>query len=123
MTLTQREQKILNILGVDLDLFLDNKAKVKSVERAFAKYSEVVLIPKSRAIPAISVGNNSSIVEHEARVGKVSQTQLEYIQSRGLTENQAVALIITKSFSEILSSLPLEFAIEAKKLIEANLGF
>ena len=121
MKLTVREQKILHTLGIDLDLFLDKKAKIKAIEDAYLIYTQRSANPNSNAIPEISVANSSSVVEHEASVGRVSQNQLNYLVSRGLAENQAISLIITKKFSDILSSLPLEFAIEAKKLIELNL--
>jgi Fe-S cluster assembly scaffold protein SufB len=121
LELTKREKEILEILVVDPNGFANKKELVKKINSSYKNYKKIISKPSSSAIPNIKVSNNSSTVEHEASVGRVSERQLYYLQTRGLNQNSAISLIITKKFSEILTNLPLEFAIEARKLIEMNL--
>jgi Fe-S cluster assembly scaffold protein SufB len=121
LELTNREKEILEILEVDLSSFMNKKNLVDKIKSSYKSYKKTISKPSSSAIPKIIISNNSSTVEHEASVGKVSEKQLFYLRTRGLDQNAAISLIITKNFSEILSNLPLEFAIEARKLIEMNL--
>jgi Fe-S cluster assembly scaffold protein SufB len=123
LELTKREKEILEILEIDPTEFVDKKELVKKIKSSYKSYKKTTSKPSSSAIPEIIVSNNSSTVEHEASVGKVSERKLFYLKTRGLDQNSAISLIITKSFSEILTNLPLEFAIEARKLIEMNLEF
>jgi Fe-S cluster assembly scaffold protein SufB len=121
LELTKREREILEILKIDPSNFVNQKDLVDKIKSSYKEYQITISKPSSSAIPKIIVGNKTSIVEHEASVGKVSEKQLFYLRTRGLDQNSAISLIITKSFSEILDNLPLEFAIEARKLIEMNL--
>jgi Fe-S cluster assembly protein SufB len=119
--LTKREKEILEILNIDLSHIGDQTEIAELIQKNYTKYKKNLARPSSSAIPKIIVGNITSTVEHEASVGRVSEKQLFYLRTRGLDQNAAISLIITKNFSEILSNLPLEFAIEARKLIEMNL--
>lgn len=71
----------------------------------------------SNTIPIIEVSNKSSIVGHEARVGKIGEEQLFYLQSRGLSEEEATQMIISGFIAPIIKELPLEYALELNKLI------
>lgn len=71
--------------------------------------------------PNIQVKNNQSFSEHEAFSSSVNQKQIQYLNSRGLDLESATSLIITGNTQEIFSNLPLEFVIEAKKLLELKL--
>ncbi len=73
------------------------------------------------AIPYIDVSNQSAIVEHEATASRVGEEQLFYCQQRGLCEQDAISLIVLGSCQEVLSHLPMEFSLEARKLLEMNL--
>lgn len=76
---------------------------------------------EANTFPVIRVQNNSSTVEHEATASKVSEDQLFYLQSRGLSEDMAVRLIIHGYCDEVLKQLPMEFAIEANRLLDLKL--
>ena len=71
--------------------------------------------------PFIDVKNKSSVVEHEATASKVSDEQLFYLQSRGLSEEDATKLIINGYCEEVFQQLPMEFAIEANRLLDLKL--
>lgn len=75
----------------------------------------------AHTIPYIEVKNASSIVEHEATTSKIAEDQLFYCQQRGLDEEEAVALIVNGFVKEVLQQLPMEFAVEAQKLIAISL--
>jgi Fe-S cluster assembly protein SufB len=70
--------------------------------------------------PVIDVQNSSCTVEHEASTSKISQDQLNYLLSRGLTAEEATKMIVTGFSSEILQHLPMEFAMEARALLEIS---
>ena len=76
---------------------------------------------KSDAIPRNIVGNNSSFLEHEASVSKVSDDQLFYLESRGLTEKEALELIVMGFVEPFARELPLEYAVELNQLIKIEL--
>jgi Fe-S cluster assembly protein SufB len=90
--------------------------------RSFANCDSLILAPTAQAhtFPTIDVKNATAIVEHEASTGKISQSELEYLTQRGLSAETASALIITGFSREILQKLPLEFALEARKLLEIS---
>ncbi len=76
---------------------------------------------KAKTLPIISAQNPSAIVEHEASTSRLSEEQLFYLQSRGLSAEQAVSLIVNGFCKEVFKQLPLEFSVEAVKLIEMKL--
>lgn len=71
--------------------------------------------------PYIDVKNTTSQVEHEATTSKISDEQLFYTQSRGLSEEQAISLIVNGFCKEVLNQLPMEFAVEARALLSLTL--
>ncbi|WP_110473330.1 Fe-S cluster assembly protein SufB [Candidatus Karelsulcia muelleri] len=75
----------------------------------------------SNTYPFIKVKNFCSQVEHEATTSKIGENQLFYCNQRGINLEKAISLIVTGFSQEILDRLPLEFAIEARKLLEIQL--
>jgi len=75
----------------------------------------------AHTIPYIESNNSSAMVEHEATTSKIAEDQLFYCQQRGLSEEEAVALIVNGFVREVLQQLPMEFAVEAQKLISISL--
>jgi Fe-S cluster assembly protein SufB len=76
---------------------------------------------EANTFPLIQVKNNSSVVEHEATATKVSAEQLFYLQSRGIEAEEAIKLIINGYCEEVFQQLPMEFAIEANRLLSLKL--
>ena len=72
----------------------------------------------SKTFPYMKINSPTATVGHEASVSKVSEEQLFYLQSRGLSEEQATKVIVSGFISPIVKALPLEYAIELNKLIE-----
>ena len=75
----------------------------------------------AHTFPYIEVKNNTSIVEHEATTSKVGEDQIFYCNQRGIDTETAVALIINGFAKEVMNQLPMEFAIEAQKLLAISL--
>ncbi len=71
--------------------------------------------------PYIEVKNNSAQIEHEATTSKISEDQLFYCRQRGMSEEDAIAMIVNGFCKEVFKQLPLEFAMEAQKLMEISL--
>src|SRR3989454_6415625 len=75
----------------------------------------------AHTFPYIEVGNASSIAEHEASTSKISDEQLFYCKQRGISGDNAVSMIINGFCKEVFKNLPMEFAVEATKLLGVNL--
>ncbi len=75
----------------------------------------------ANTFPYIEVKNNTSTVEHEASTSKLSEEQLFYLNSRGIDTEKAISLLIHGFCKEVFKTLPMEFAVEAVKLIELKL--
>ncbi len=75
----------------------------------------------SHTVPYIENSNKTAVLEHEATTSKISEDQLFYCMQRGLSEEQAVGLIVNGFCREVMQKLPMEFAIEAAKLINISL--
>ena len=75
----------------------------------------------AHTFPYIEINNSSGIVEHEATTSKVSEDILFYCRQRGMEEEEAVALIINGFAKEVMDQMPMEFAVEARKLLEISL--
>jgi Fe-S cluster assembly protein SufB len=75
----------------------------------------------ANTFPYIEVGNNTATMEHEATTSKISEEQVFYLQSRGLNKEEAISLVINGFCKEVFKELPLEFAVEAIKLLELKL--
>ncbi len=75
----------------------------------------------AHTFPYIEVGNRSAVVEHEATTSKIGEDQLFYCNQRGLSTEDAVGLIVNGYAKEVLNKLPMEFAVEAQKLLSISL--
>ena len=75
----------------------------------------------SHTVPYIENRNKTAVVEHEATTSKISDEQLFYCLQRGISEEEAVSLIVNGFCKEVMQHLPMEFAIEAAKLINISL--
>jgi len=75
----------------------------------------------AHTFPYIESKNNSAIVEHEATTSKIGEDQIFYLNQRGIETEKAVALIVNGYAKEVLNQLPMEFAVEAQKLLAISL--
>ena len=76
---------------------------------------------EAHTIPYIDSKNSSAIVEHEASTSKINEDQLYYCRQRGLNHEEAVSLIVNGFCKQVLQELPMEFAVEAQKLVSISL--
>ena len=91
--------------------------------RNFSQCDSLLLGDKCGAhtFPYIEVKNNSTVVEHEATTSKIGEDQIFYCNQRGIDTETAVALIINGFAKEVMNQLPMEFAVEAQKLLAISL--
>lgn len=91
--------------------------------RNFSQCDSLLIGDKCGAhtFPYIEVKNKSAKVEHEATTSKIGEDQIFYCQQRGIDEETAISLIVNGYAKEVLNQLPMEFAVEAKKLLEITL--
>ncbi len=91
--------------------------------RNFSQCDSLLMGDKCGAhtFPYIDVENSSAKVEHEATTSKIGEDQIFYCRQRGIDEEAAVALIVNGYAKEVLSQLPMEFAVEAQKLLALTL--
>lgn len=91
--------------------------------RNFTQCDSLLLGDKSGAhtVPYIEVKNPTAQIEHEATTSKISDDQMFYAQQRGLDEEEAVSLIVNGFAKDVLKQLPMEFAVEAQKLLAISL--
>jgi Fe-S cluster assembly protein SufB len=91
--------------------------------RNFTQCDSLLLGDKCGAhtVPYIEVKNPTATIEHEATTSKISEDQLFYAMSRGLDQEASVALIVNGFAREVLKQLPMEFAVEAQKLLGISL--
>ena len=75
----------------------------------------------AHTFPVIDSRNRTAVVEHEATTSKISDDQLFYCNQRGLSTEDAVGLIVNGYAREVLAKLPMEFAVEAQKLLSISL--
>jgi Fe-S cluster assembly protein SufB len=75
----------------------------------------------AHTVPYIEAKNSSALFEHEATTSKISDDQLFYCMQRGLSAEEATALIVNGFVRDVLQQLPMEFAVEAQKLIAISL--
>jgi Fe-S cluster assembly protein SufB len=75
----------------------------------------------AHTVPYIEVANPGAQVEHEATTSKISDDQMFYCRQRGLDPEEAVSLIVNGFCKEVLKELPMEFAVEAQKLLAVSL--
>ena len=75
----------------------------------------------AHTFPYMDIHNNSAVIEHEATTSKISEDQLFYCNQRGIETEEAIGLIVNGYAKEVLNKLPMEFAIEAQKLLSVSL--
>ena len=75
----------------------------------------------AHTVPYIETKNSSAVIEHEATTSKISEDMLFYCMQRGLSQEEAVALVVNGFVKDVLQQLPMEFAVEAQKLISISL--
>ena len=75
----------------------------------------------AHTIPYIDSKNNSAVVEHEASTSKINEDQLYYCRQRGISHEDAISLIVNGFCKQVLQDLPMEFAVEAQKLVSISL--
>ncbi|MEE1188419.1 MAG: SufD family Fe-S cluster assembly protein, partial [Acutalibacteraceae bacterium] len=85
--------------------------------------TSLMLDSKSRSdtIPAIDVRNQNSDVGHEAKIGKISDEAVFYLMSRGISEEDARAMIVSGFAESVSKELPLEYAVEMNNLIRLEM--
>ena len=91
--------------------------------RNFTQCDSLLLGNKCSAntFPYIETKNNTAMVEHEATTSKIGEDQIFYLNQRGIDSEKAVALIVNGYVKEVLNQLPMEFAVEAQKLLSITL--
>jgi len=75
----------------------------------------------AHTVPYIDSKNNTAVIEHEASTSKINEDQLYYCRQRGLSHEEAVSLIVNGFCKQVLQELPMEFAVEAQKLVSISL--
>jgi Fe-S cluster assembly protein SufB len=97
--------------------------KKASNARNFSQCDSLLLGDKCGAhtFPYIEVKNNTAVVEHEATTSKIGEDQIFYCNQRGIDTETAVALIVNGFAREVMNQLPMEFAVEAQKLLAISL--
>ena len=75
----------------------------------------------AHTFPYIEVGNSSSIIEHEATTSKIGEDQIFYCNQRGISTEDAIGMIVNGYAREVINKLPMEFAVEAQKLLQISL--
>jgi len=91
--------------------------------RNFSQCDSLLLGDKCGAhtFPYIEVDNQSAVVEHEATTSKIGEDQIFYCNQRGISTEDAIGLIVNGYAREVINKLPMEFAVEAQKLLEISL--
>ncbi|MCC5922987.1 MAG: Fe-S cluster assembly protein SufB [Crocinitomicaceae bacterium] len=91
--------------------------------RNFSQCDSLLMTDRSGAhtFPYIECKNNSAKIEHEATTSKIGEDQIFYCLQRGISEEKAISLIVNGYCKEVLNQLPMEFAVEAQKLLEISL--
>ena len=91
--------------------------------RNFSQCDSLLLGDKCGAhtFPYMDVNNDTAIVEHEATTSKISEDQIFYCNQRGISTEDAVGLIVNGYAREVINKLPMEFAVEAQKLLQITL--
>ncbi len=91
--------------------------------RNFSQCDSMLLGDKCGAhtFPYMEINNESAIVEHEATTSKISEDQIFYCNQRGISTEDAVGLIVNGYAKEVMDKLPMEFAVEAQKLLQITL--
>ncbi len=75
----------------------------------------------AHTFPYLEINNNTAVVEHEATTSKIGEDQIFYCNTRGLSTEDAIGLIVNGYVKEVINQLPMEFAVEAQKLLQISL--
>jgi Fe-S cluster assembly protein SufB len=91
--------------------------------RNYSQCDSMLVGDKSSAhtFPYIEVKNKTATLEHEASTSRISEDQIFYLKSRGLNNEKAISMLVNGFCKEVFKELPLEFSVEAVKLIEMKL--
>ena len=91
--------------------------------RNYSQCDSLLLGPQCGAhtFPYMDIHNETAIVEHEATTSKINEDQIFYCNQRGISTEDAVGLIVNGYAKEVLNKLPMEFAVEAQKLLSISL--
>jgi len=112
-------------LGHSQNTYRGNVSFLRKADRArnYTQCDSLLVGNKCGAhtIPYIDSKNNSAVVEHEASTSKINEDQLYYCRQRGLSHEEAVSLIVNGFCKQVLQELPMEFAVEAQKLVSISL--
>ena len=112
-------------LGNSQNTYRGNVSFLRKAEKArnYTQCDSLLVGNKCGAhtIPYIESKNNSAVVEHEASTSKINEEQLYYCRQRGLSHEEAVSLIVNGFCKQVLQELPMEFAVEAQKLVSISL--
>ena len=73
---------------------------------------------RTKTYPAMEVGESDSVALHEAKTGKISEEEMIYLQSRGLSEEESMSLIMNGFIEPIVKEMPVEYAVEINKIVE-----
>jgi len=98
-------------------------AKNAENSRNYSQCDSLLLGDKCGAhtFPYMDINNKSSVVEHEATTSKISEEQIFYCNQRGISTEDAIGLIVNGYAKEVINKLPMEFAVEAQKLLQVSL--
>jgi len=75
----------------------------------------------AHTFPYLEIKNKTAKIEHEATTSKIGEDQIFYLNQRGIDTENAVALVVNGYCKEVFRELPMEFAVEAQKLLEVSL--
>ena len=124
-------KKALEASGGDVDVAIEElrkKGVIKAGKRAenahnFSQCDSLLMGDRCGAhtFPYLEIENKSARVEHEATTSKIGEDQLFYLQARGLSEEDAINMIVNGYCKEVFNELPMEFAAEAQKLLAISL--
>jgi SUF system FeS cluster assembly, SufBD len=122
--LTKQDLQILSKIGFDLDLIQNLCAAdlKQKIQEQYAGYcSNYHHKPIANTYPTIESSNSTAQIEHEASTGKISEQIMFYLESRGLSSEECVSLVVSGFCGEILQNLPFEFAMEARELLKVSM--
>ena len=119
-----KDLHILEEIGLDVNLIntLDKEELKIAIEKQYQVYLQKVQTkPIANTYPTIESSNPTAQIEHEASTGKISDSIMFYLQSRGLNNEECMSLVVSGFYGEILQNLPFEFAMEARELLKVSM--
>jgi hypothetical protein len=122
--LLPKDLQILEKISLDLNLIdvLSNEELKLAIKKQYEIYvANYNRKPIANTYPTIESSNPTAQIEHEASTGKISEQIMFYLQSRGLSSEECVSLVVSGFCGEILQNLPFEFAMEARELLKVSM--